>query len=29
VDISMIHTGDSVTVDGDRGEVVVRRPGGL
>jgi predicted aconitase with swiveling domain len=29
VDISMIHTGDRVTVDGDRGEVIVQRPGGL
>jgi predicted aconitase with swiveling domain len=28
VDIGAIRTGDRVTVDGDRGEVVVRRPGG-
>ncbi len=28
VDIGMISTGDRVTVDGDRGEVIVHRPGG-
>jgi predicted aconitase with swiveling domain len=29
VDIGSIRTGDRVTVDGDRGEVVVRRSGGV
>jgi predicted aconitase with swiveling domain len=28
VDIGRIRTGDRVTVDGDRGEVIVHRPGG-
>ncbi len=28
VDIEVIKTGDHVTVDGDRGEVIVRKPGG-
>jgi predicted aconitase with swiveling domain len=28
VDIERISTGDMVTVDGDRGEVIVHRPGG-
>jgi predicted aconitase with swiveling domain len=28
VDIDVIRTGDRVTVDGDRGEVIVQRPGG-
>lgn len=28
VDIERISTGDRVTVDGDRGEVIIHRPGG-